>query len=262
MFCLRRSIMKLIFGSAFLLGRPLFGAVSDVDIDQYFYYLTRANSYSPIEHAGSHGTIGWGLGAGISSHQTPTNEELMREHWRGRHQDLSSVGSTPRLVLIPRIHIHKGLPWSIDVGGAFGQEPSTKATLISGYGQWTFFEAFALPAFALRASYSRLMALATTDASNLAFEGVASYGFLRLMTIYGAIGAQRDQIRVRSGSGYGTMLSLGDHESTSVQRILVGQTRAIGMQFQVLPPFWVLATEAKASTKGELSYLAKLSLGM
>lgn len=254
--------MKLIFWSAFLLTRPLFGAVSDTDIDQYFYYLTRANSYSPIEHAGSHGTIGWGLGAGISSHQTPANQELMREHWRGRNQDLSTVGNTPRQVLVPRLHIHKGLPWSIDVGGAFGQEPSTKATLISGYGQWTFFEAFALPAFALRASYSRLMALATTDASNLAFEGVASYGFLRLMTIYGAVGAQRDQIRVRSGSSYGTMLSLGDVESTSVQRILVGRTRTIGLQFQVLPPFWILAAEAKASSNGELSYLAKLSVGM
>ena len=211
---------------------------------------------------GSHGTLGLGLGVGVGSYAVPENAEIMRAHWRASGQEVGASQVPSGRVNIPRAQLHKGLPWSVDIGLGLGQEPVSKASLVSAYAQWTIYEAFAMPALAIRGGFNRIMALATTDASSMTGDVIASYGFLRLFTVYGSIGSARDQIKVRSGDEYGTSLSLTGSADNSINRVDVRATRSVGAQIQILPPFCLIGFESRTTGNGPASYLAKISVGM
>ncbi len=240
-----------------------FASIDAAATDEYFEFLARANDYSPLEHGGSHGTIGFGVGVGLAGYSAPTNSDVMREHWRGANQPVSQSQTAPLTqVVIPRFQIHKGLPGSIDVGGGFGKDAFSKATLASGYMQWTIYEGFAMPAFAVRGGYNRVLGLATTDASSVTMEGVASYGFLRILTLYGTMGAGRHQIEVRSGAGFGSVMSLNGEYEDTVSRVLFRKSRSVGLKVQIIPALCDVSIESKRTGDAQGSYLAKISVGM
>ena len=243
-------------------GSAAYSDISKGDSDDYFEFLTRANSYSPLEHAGSHGTIGIGIGLGLAAYETPSQPEMMRELWRGSGD--SAAGNRPPegRLYIPRLQVHKGLPWSVDVGMGLGQDRWTGANLMSAYSQWTIFEGFALPALALRGSYNRLMGLASTDSSSVTADAVGSFGFLRIFTVYGSYGAGRHQSRVSLGQGFGTSLAVDGQTDGEINRVLFRKSKSMGVQIQILPPFCVAAFESKQTGDGPVSLLGKISVGM
>lgn len=237
-------------------------AVTDAELDNYFEFLTRINHYSPLEHAGSHGTLGVGLGAGVASYVAPESRALIKDHWRQPGVAASANEASSARMTTAQIHVHKGLPLSLDVGGGIARDTRTDAKFISGYLQWTAYEAFARPALAMRGQYSRLMTLATTDASALEVTALASYGFLRLFTVYGAYGLGRHDMRIRFGDHVGTNFSLNGEPEGSIGRVLIRKTRSVGMQYQLLPPFCHIAAEYNQVGTGPGSYLAKFSVGI
>lgn len=255
---------RLIFVAFSLLfcSQTTLGQINSADTDSYFEFLTRANHYSPLEHAGSHGTLGIGIGVGLANFESASNSEVMQEHWRQSGDSLASNSSQQSRVTVGQIHVHKGLPYSLDVGGGFAKHAATQAKLISGYVQWTAYEAFAMPALAVRGQYSRLMGLATTDASALEASVLASYGFLRLFTIYGTYGAGRHAMVVRVGPSFGTILSLDGEADGVVGRVLVRPSKSLGLQYQILPPFCTIAAEYSQVGQGPGSYLTKVSVGI
>ena len=229
---------------------------------EYFNFVERVSHFSPLEHAGSHGTLGVGLGLGMSVYEVAADDGVMQAHWRAPGVSENDNASQARKIYFPRTYFHKGLPGSVDLGVSYGQDPVSKAVLASGYAQWTAFEGFALPALAFRGGVTRLMGLATTDSSVLAADIVASYGFLRLFTVYGTLGQGRYQVKVRSGESYGTTLSLNGYSEGDLQRISMRATRSFGAQVQILPPFCIVALESSQTGQGPASYLAKISVGM
>lgn len=259
-FMWRSSLIFTVF-SQFLFAQSAL-ASANLSSEEYFDFLARVNQFSPLEHAGSHGTVGIGLGVGIANYEAPRSSDAMSEHWRGTSQVVSQGDSSPDRIYIPRAYLHKGLPLSLDGGFGVGQDPSTNAMLYSGYLQWTVYEGFAMPAFALRGSASRLIGLATTDASSLVGEVLASYGFLRLFTVYGSLGFGRHQAIVRSGQGYGTVMALSDDASGEAQKVMLRRSKSLGLQIQLVPPFITVAFEGATQAQGPTSYLAKLSFGM
>jgi hypothetical protein len=186
----------------------------------------------------------------------------LRSHWRSQGVDERDNQVEGNRIYVPRFYLHKGLPWSLDVGVSYGVHGPTSATLVGGYAQWTAFEAFALPAFAFRGGFGRLMGLRTTDASMITGEILASYGFLRIFTVYGGLGTARSQIKTRSGQEYGTSLSLTGSSDNSIRRVNVVSTQALGLQVQVVPPFVGVTLETQKTGDGPGSVLGKLSIGM
>ena len=257
-----RSRMILFVWLALICIPRGYAGISGDDADEYFEFLTRANHYSPLEHAGSHGTIGVGLGIGVASYDAPSSPDIIREHWRGGGENLDENKETPSRIYVSRIHVHKGLPYALDVGLGVGQNTGTSAALMSGYAQWTIYEGFAAPALAFRLGYNRLMALATTDASSFEAETLVSYGFKRFFTVYGGMGIGRHLIQVRTGSEFGTTMALYGETDGVVSKVLVRRSRSIGIQIQVLPPFMTVAFESASVGTGAQSYLAKLSIGI
>jgi hypothetical protein len=243
-------------------SHDLSAQIGESDADDYFEFLTRANHYSPLEHAGSHGTLGVGIGAGMASYETPAGDLVMQEHWRQTGASVASNQRDSSRVNMGQIHVSKGLPYSLDVGGGFARDSRSNAEFVSGYVQWTGYEAFAMPALALRGQYSRLMGLATTDASAVEASVVVSYGFLRLFTVYGNYGVGRHDMVVRVGPAFGTSLALAGESDGTVGRVLIRQSRSLGMQYQLLPPFCIVAAEYSQVGHGSGSYLAKVSVGM
>ena len=239
-------------------------AISQSQAHAFYKFLMRLNTNSPLEHGGSHGTIGLGFGLGLGVYHAGVDNEILREHWRRVDGERWAVDNTNQRLVIPRLYIHKGLPGRWDVGFGLGQDAVANATLVSSYLQWTIFEEFATPALAFRGGISRLMGLATTDATNISADGVLSYGFLGMFTVYATIGVSRHQIQVRSGAeDYGTMLSLRPSgDEGSVESIFIGRSRSVGLQFQVLPPFVTLTVEVQVSGESAVNYLAKVSLGI
>jgi hypothetical protein len=255
------SILILILGTLVVVSGPA-SAVSDTGVESYFSSIERMTRNSPLEHAGSHGTIGIGLGAGAGVYNLEGDDEVLRAHWRSQGVDVSDNQVDGGRIYIPRFYFHKGLPWSLDVGVSYGVHGPTGATLAGGYTQWTAFEAFALPAVAIRGGFGRLMGLRTTDASMITGELLASYGFLRIFTVYGGLGTARSQIKTRSGQEYGTSLSLTGSPDNSISRVNVVPTETIGLQVQLVPPFAGATLETQKTGDGPRSVLGKLSIGM
>ena len=259
----RFRFVLMSVASMFLGTRAGYAEIDDAATNEYFEFLARINDYSPLEHGGSHGTIGFGVGLSVAGYDAPTNTDIMREHWRGANQTVGQRRApTAANMIIPRLQIHKGLPGSFDIGGGLGSDATSGASLASGYTQWTIYEGFAMPAFAIRGGYNRVLGLATTDASSTTVAGVASLGFLRIFTIYGTLGVGRHQIEVRSGAGFGSILALNGEYETTLSRTLVRRSNSAGIKVQIIPAFCDLSFESKRTGNSAGTYLAKISVGM
>lgn len=262
MFFARASTVKFLMTVFIMMSPVAFADVDPTATRDYLNFLIRLNNSSPLEHAGSHGTMGLNLGLGFGVYHHGVDADILREHWRSPTQDNSQTQADRNRMAIPRLYVHKGLPASLDMGLVLGQEVATKARLISGYMQWTAIEGLGMPAVGVRGSLSRLMGLATTDASAVGVDGIISYSILKMLTVYTTIGVSRHQIEVRSGEDYGTDFGLTRTGEGSLDRVLVGRSRSIGVQCLVLPPFFVSTAEVQMNGDSTLNYLAKISVGI
>jgi hypothetical protein len=236
--------------------------LTETDVDEYFAFLTRVNHYSPLEHAGSHGTLGASVGVGLISVRPPNGVDTWREHWRRPGQDPRSNKVPNGRLVIPQIHVLKGLPWSLDIGGGYGRDRQSEAQSVSGYVHWAVYEAFARPAIGLRVQYSRLWGLATSDVSTVGLGAFGSYGFLRFFTLYGSYGVSRNDLQMRFGANYGTTLLLSDEAEGRQSAVFLRRARSVGLQYQLLPPFWIMAFEYSQMDRDVATYSAKISLGI
>lgn len=231
-------------------------------IDDYMSFLASTNSYSPAEGAGSHGSVGFGLGAGISMEQKPENTALIDDQLRSSDQFANDEpAGQSKSVVIPRAFIHKGLPWPVDFGFGLGRIGNLRATTAGGYAQWTVYEAFAMPAVAVRLKHSRMMGLPSTEFNTTALEGAVSYGFFRYFTGYATYASNRNNAVIRTSGETGTALSLTDNPNSDYRTTRIAASRTYGLHMQLLPPFCNLAIENRVSDH-QSSYLAKLSVGL
>lgn len=231
-------------------------------VDDYLSFLASANAYSPIEGAGSHGSIGVGLGIGISEHKSPENSVLLNDQLRSSNDFRSNTEtSTPPTVMIPRAYFHKGLPIPLDFGLSIGKIPDTEATTAGGYAQWTMFEKFALPALAIRGKYSRIMGLPSTEFSTLTGEVVASYGFLRILNAYANYGVNSHNASIRTSGETGTSLALTTQPGETLARSWNDSSHAIGLQAQLVPQLVIVSAERRI-VSSQQSWLAKISVGL
>lgn len=231
-------------------------------INDYVSFLESANSNSPAEGAGSHGSIGIGAGIGFSSEKKPENSALIDDQLRTPGQFASKEPSSQNdNITIPRAFFHKGLPWPVDFGFSVGRISNLQATTAGGYAQWTVFEAFALPAFAFRFKHSRLMGLPSTEFDTTALEAAASYGFLRFFTAYGTYAINRHTALIRTGGESGTSLAIAGGSGSDYQTTKADQSHTFGLHIQILPPFCNVAVETRVNG-AQSSYLGKLSVGL
>jgi hypothetical protein len=162
---------------------------------------------------------------------------------------LTETTDPPSYLVVPRLHLRKGLPFNIDVGAMYAQVPDSNITLWGGELQVALLEGTtATPALALRGSYSSLEGVDDLDLQTYAADAVLSKGFL-MFTPY--IGAGVVQIEAEYTGNISTLQNELQDQSLTEARYFAG----------------VQASMALLRLTGEIEYLerpiytVKLSLG-
>ena len=139
--------------------------------------LAAATHYKSLAPAETLGVLGFDVGIELSSTETD-----------GALFDLASAGDYGAgSVLLPRLHAHKGLPFGIDIGASIGTIPQAGMTVLGGELRLALVEGgVAMPAIALRGSYSRAQGGSDLTLENAALELSVSKGFLMFTPYAGA----------------------------------------------------------------------------
>ena len=91
-------------------------------------------------------------------------------------------------LVIPKLHLHKGLPLNLDVGLMYSSVPSSNITLTGAELRYAFLEGgVASPALAVRGTYSKLSGVDELDFDTRGIELTISKGFA-MFTPYGGVG--------------------------------------------------------------------------
>ena len=138
--------------------------------------FTAAASYKGVSPAEPLGVTGFDIGVEVSS----TKME---------HGDVwKKAGADSSTLYMPKVHIHKGLPFNIDVGASMTAVPGTDIKLVGGEIKYAFIAGnVAVPAVSVRAAMTRLLGVVQLDLDTRSLELTVSKGFLNV-TPYAGVG--------------------------------------------------------------------------
>ncbi|MFQ5598054.1 MAG: hypothetical protein ACE5GK_08390 [Nitrospiria bacterium] len=146
---------------------PVTGLGSEVFKD-FSEEIGLAISYLPMSPAEPLGILGWDIGVELSA------VDIDRGIWSQLATD-----TPPGTVLFPKIHLQKGLPFSFDIGAIYSKVPSSNIEVIGGELKWAFISGnAALPAIAVRGSYTTLEGVDGLDLETVGADVSISKGFL------------------------------------------------------------------------------------
>lgn len=142
-----------------------------------------AIAYLPMAPAEPLGILGFDIGLEVTT--TDINQGL----WTN-----VTATNPPGSVIIPKVHVQKGLPFGIDIGAIYAKVPESNISLVGGELKWAFMSGnIALPAVAIRGSYTKLLGVDVLDLETYGADISISKG-LAFLTPYAGYG----QVWVRS----------------------------------------------------------------
>lgn len=173
--------------------------------------LGAATHYKAISPSEPLGIIGFDIGLEVSSTDI-----------RGDLFDLASGGDfSGSELLIPRVHVHKGLPFGLDLGASLGAIPDTDIRVLGAEIRYTIVDGgIATPALGLRASYSQVQGLDQLEHNDAGIELGISKGFL-FATPYAGVGIIRSTSDPQNIDGLSS-------ESFDSRKLFVGITLNVG----------------------------------
>lgn len=102
--------------------------------------------------------------------------------------DKASSGSGFSTLPVAKLHVHKGLPFNFDVGAFLSTAPDSNIRLVGAELRYAFLEGgVAMPAIAVRGTYTRLSGVDQLDFDTRGLELTISKGFA-MLTPYAGIG--------------------------------------------------------------------------
>lgn len=141
--------------------------------------LGAALSYKPLTPAEPLGITGFDIGVSVTATKLKSAALFDR---------ISSGGSMPNYLPVPALRAYKGLPFGIDVGLMLSAIPGTNIKLYGGELRYAILSGnVALPAVAVRGSYTKLNGVDQLDLDTKGLDVSISKGFLNF-TPYGGIG--------------------------------------------------------------------------
>jgi hypothetical protein len=138
--------------------------------------LTGAISYKGVSPAEPLGVTGFDIGVELTSTKM-------------KHGDIwEKAGADSSTVYIPKVHVHKGLPYGIDIGASLAAVPGSDIKVGGAEIKYALIEGgTATPAVSVRGAVTRLFGVDQLDADTRSLELTVSKGFLN-MTPYGGVG--------------------------------------------------------------------------
>lgn len=177
----------LLLGLTIAMATP---AVANDDLDSIFALnqsqfrllaedLGAALSYKPLTPAEPLGLVlGLDMGIEVTATQIENKAEL----------DIATSGDAPSTLIVPKLHVHKGLPFGFDVGALYSQVPDTNITLWGAELRYAIVDgSTVMPAIGLRASFTTLEGVDQLDLETRSLDISVSKGFA-IFTPYIGIG--------------------------------------------------------------------------
>jgi len=178
------KIQSIIALSVAMLGTPALAAddldnlraLSQAEFSRLARDFTAAASYKGVAPAEPLGIIGFDVGVEV----TATKME---------HADIwKKAGADNSTLYLPKVHVHKGLPFNIDVGASLSMAPGSNIKLGGAEIKWAVLPGgVALPAVSIRAAATRLFGVDQLDLDTRSLELTVSKGFLNV-TPYAGVG--------------------------------------------------------------------------
>lgn len=141
--------------------------------------LGAALSYKPLTPAEPLGITGFDVGIAVTG---------TRLRNAGIFDIATSSGNLPSYLPVPTLRAHKGLPFDIDVGLMAGMIPGSNVRFYGGELRYAVIAGnVALPAVAIRGSYTRLNGVDQLDLDTKGIDLSVSKGILNF-TPYGGVG--------------------------------------------------------------------------
>lgn len=194
----RKRISRRFLGCAgFLLAAAsqpaaaaLFGSLGQLDQNEFERLVSNlgaSTQYKAVSPGESLGTLGADIGIELASTDMDT----------GLFEKADDGSTDLDALLIPRLHVQKGLPFGIDVGAFVGTLIDTDVTVVGAEIRFALLEGGVLsPSLALRGSYSRMQGEPELELDNIGAEVVLSKGVLNFTPYIGA-GVVRTESRAR-----------------------------------------------------------------
>ncbi len=140
--------------------------------------LGSALSYKAVAPAEPLGLTGFDVGLEVSATKMSNADQ-----WKN-----ASGGKAIDTLPVPKLHVHKGLPFDIDVGVVYAMAPTTNIKLIGGELRYAIIAGdIALPAVAIRGTMTKLSGVDNLTFDTKGLELTVSKGFA-MLTPYASVG--------------------------------------------------------------------------
>ncbi len=226
------------------------------ELNHFWEFLADINASSPLEGAGSHGSMGINLGLGYKKTSLPDAAYLPTEN-------IYASRTHPRDLTMPGVALIKGLEWPIDVGVSTAYLADSRIQQWGGFLQWTVFEQLGLPALATRISHQRLFGLAHTRFNSTGLHITMSQGIFGWLTVYGTLSQlmHAGETTVPEPER-GIYFSLDGNIKETAKTGWQESEYAIGAKLTFLPPFFATTFEWQRQSTRTKAFLAKISVGI
>lgn len=136
--------------------------------------FTSAASYKAVAPGAPLGITGFDIGAEVTVTQLADANV-----WRKAGADMSSL-------ILPKIHLHKGLPFNIDLGASLAATANSDIKLMGVEARYAILAGgIAEPSLSVRAAATRLSGVSQLELNTQSVELTASKGFLMLTPYIG-----------------------------------------------------------------------------
>lgn len=175
-----------------------------------------ALSYKPVSPATPLGITGFDIGVEVSSTDISKSSAVLA----------TATGSTDTMnnLIVPKLHLIKGLPFGIDVGAFIASVPTTNIKLVGGEFKVALLQGgMAYPAIALRGAMTSLSGVDQLAFSTKSLDLSISKGFL-MFTPYAGVG----QVWTTS-TPQGTAEAVLTAESFNQSKVFLGANLNFGL---------------------------------
>jgi len=126
--------------------------------------------YRAVGPAAPLGLTGFDIGVEATATQISDG----KDYWKKAVKDQNP----PSYIVVPKLHVQKGLPFGFDVGLVYSKVPDTNIQYAGGEVKYAIFGGGVLwPAFAVRGSYTQVFGVDQLDFKTYGLEVTASKGF-------------------------------------------------------------------------------------
>ncbi len=154
------------------------GALLQPDFRLLSEDLGAALSYKPLSPGEPLGVTGFDLGIEVTATKLENSAVF----------DNAVTGTAPGTLYLPRLHVHKGLPFGFDIGASYAAVPDSNIKVWGAEVRYAILKgSTATPALALRGSYSALEGVSQLKLTTTGVDLSISKGFA-MFTPYAGVG--------------------------------------------------------------------------